>query len=56
MTKEEIAKALSIILDLREEDEKELLKMHKRTLERLFAGQRANALAYSELEARLNCK
>lgn len=52
LTKEELANALVILLDLTVEDGKELLKVRKNTLKSIFDGQKANALAYNEMVAK----
>lgn len=52
LTKEELANALVILLDLTVEDGKELLKVRKTTLKSIFDGQKANALAYNEMVAK----
>lgn len=48
--KDEYVEAVAIILDMTQADRKELKKMNVETLERLYAGQKANALAYQELQ------
>ena len=48
-TKVEMAKALVVLLDLDKEDYKELEKLKVGTLERIFEGQKKNAVAYQHM-------
>ena len=48
-TKEELANALVLLMDLEKEDEKELVKLKRKTLTRLFEGQKKNAIAYQHM-------
>ena len=48
-TKEELAKALIVLMDLEKEDVKELVKLKLKTLTRVFEGQKKNALAYQHM-------
>lgn len=47
--KEDRAKAIIIFLDLEKEDLPELMKLKISTLDRIFEGQRKNALAYQHM-------
>jgi hypothetical protein len=47
--KEDIAKAVMVFLDLEKEDLPELMKLKIQTLNRIFEGQRKNALAYQHM-------
>lgn len=49
MNKPELIKGLVIILDLSRKDAKELQKMEKGTLIRIYEGQKKNAIAYQEM-------
>lgn len=48
-TKEEMAKALVILLDLPNEHISQLLKLSVKTLRAIFEGQRKNALEYQHM-------
>ena len=48
-TKEEMARALVILLDLDNEDYKELAKIKVAVLAKMFEGQKKNALAYANM-------
>lgn len=47
--KEQMAKALVVLLDLDKADEKELMKVKATTLTRIFEGQKKNAIAYQNM-------
>lgn len=47
--KEQVAKALVVLLDLEKEDYKELMKVKNEVLQRAFEGQKKNALAYQNM-------
>lgn len=47
--KEQMAKALVVLLDLEKGDEKELMKVKATTLTRIFEGQKKNAIAYQNM-------
>jgi len=49
MNKPELIKGLVIILDLTKADAKELGKLDPKTLERIYEGQKKNAIAYQDL-------
>ena len=49
MNKPDYVKGLVIILDLDKCDAKELNKMDKETLGRIYEGQKKNAIAYQDL-------
>lgn len=48
-SKEQMAKALVVLLDLDKEDYKELMKVKATTLNRVFEGQKKNAIAYQNM-------
>ena len=54
VVKDEYVRGLVIILDLPKEDEVQLAKLQKATLERIYDGQRKNALAYQEMASKVN--
>ncbi len=49
MKKQDLIKGLVIILDLPNTDTKELTKLAPETLERIYEGQKKNAIAYQDL-------
>jgi len=49
VTKEEMCGALVILLDIEDEDKKELQKMKSKTLTRIFNGIVKNAKAYNDM-------
>jgi predicted RNase H-like nuclease (RuvC/YqgF family) len=49
INKEQQARALVVLLDLENEDYKELMKMKATVLFRMFEGQKKNAVAYQNM-------
>ncbi len=48
-SKEQIVQALIILMDLDKDDNKDLMKLKVGTLNRLFEGQKKNALSYQHM-------
>jgi hypothetical protein len=48
-SKEQMARALVVLLDLNKDDYKELMKVKATTLTRVFEGQKKNAIAYQNM-------